>query len=387
MEILDLETLKRRSTSPGPGTTITPLYSNVHGAAQGLIAVDLWVVEPGSETPVRFHAEEPVLFVISGSGELSGIDGRNPARIGPETVVHIGPYEKHMLRNTGAEPLRLLVSTPLLVRTNRALGIRDDMGEEAPVPQVATGMVRSVREEPRNVHAEAATLTTPELPEPDAPVAPAGRANRPQPPRSRVAPEADVEEEADVPSVVDIASLMKRASDLPPSTGREKRRPAREPEPQPEPPVVEVEQPQDSEEAEEQSSLMELAIVFDGGSRGNPGQGYGSYLVQAPGRKPVIKRVEFGDNYTNNQAEYDSLIASLEYIVERLTATGRTPQGVQLQIKTDSDLVVNQVMGTYKVKDAGLKKRYEKAISLLEQFADWFIEWHPRDESVRLLGH
>src|SRR3712207_8425262 len=41
----------------------------------------------------------------------------------------------------------------------------------------------------------------------------------------------------------------------------------------------------------------------------------GSYMVQAPGRKPVIKRVEFGDNYTNNQAEYDTLIASLQYII------------------------------------------------------------------------
>ena len=70
---------------------------------------------------------------------------------------------------------------------------------------------------------------------------------------------------------------------------------------------------------------MELNVVFDGGSRGNPGQGYGSYMVQSPGRKPVVKRAEFGPNYTNNQAEYESLLACLNYIVDRLTATNRTP--------------------------------------------------------------
>ena len=143
----------------------------------------------------------------------------------------------------------------------------------------------------------------------------------------------------------------------------------------------------DEDAEEEHRELMELAVVFDGGSRGNPGQGYGSYLVQSPGRKPVIKRVEFGDNYTNNQAEYDTLLACLEYIIERLTATNRTPAQVALDIKSDSDLLVNQLQGNYKVKDAGLRQRHTKAMELLEQFGAWLITWHPREESVRLLGH
>jgi ribonuclease HI len=133
---------------------------------------------------------------------------------------------------------------------------------------------------------------------------------------------------------------------------------------------------------------MELQIVFDGGSRGNPGQGYGSFIVQQSGGRPSRpRRLEFGDNYTNNQAEYDTMIGALQYIIDRLTTTGRTPQQVQLDIRTDSDLVVNQILGNFKVKDAGLRKRHDQAIDLLSQFADWSISWHPRDESVRLLGH
>jgi ribonuclease HI len=147
------------------------------------------------------------------------------------------------------------------------------------------------------------------------------------------------------------------------------------------------EQAPDMEEEEGPGNMLELLVVFDGGSRGNPGQGYGSFLVQSPGRRPVIRRLEFGDNYTNNQAEYDTLIACLNYIIERLTATGRSPSQVLLDIRNDSELVVNQLLGTYKVKDASMKKRYQQAMELLEQFADWRIEWQPRDETVRLLGH
>jgi ribonuclease HI len=146
-------------------------------------------------------------------------------------------------------------------------------------------------------------------------------------------------------------------------------------------------QEEQEEDEEAANNLMELLAVFDGGSRGNPGQGYGSFLVQSPNRKPVIKRIEFGDNYTNNQAEYDSLIRCLEYIIERLEVTNRSPSMVQLEIKTDSDLVANQVLGNFKVKDAGLRKRHAQALELLDRFAEWSIQWQPREETVKLLGH
>jgi hypothetical protein len=48
---------------------------------------------------------------------------------------------------------------------------------------------------------------------------------------------------------------------------------------------------------------------------------------------------------------------------------------------------VNQLQGNYKVKDAGLRPRHARAEELLAQFGEWMITWHPREESVRLLGH
>jgi ribonuclease HI len=183
--------------------------------------------------------------------------------------------------------------------------------------------------------------------------------------------------------MADISAMMKRGSDVGAAERPERRQPKPEPEPE-EGATVEDEAEVDESEHHD---LMELDVVFDGGSRGNPGQGYGSYMVQSPGRRPVVKRVEFGDNYTNNQAEYDSLIAALEYIINRLDVTNRSPEQVALDIKTDSDLVVNQLQGTYKVKEGGLKPRHARALELLDQFGAWMVTWHPREESVRLLGH
>jgi ribonuclease HI len=176
---------------------------------------------------------------------------------------------------------------------------------------------------------------------------------------------------------------MRRASELKDQPKSERRRPAPSPE---EVPQVE-EQPQpEEEEAEEQSNLMELFVAFDGGIRGSTAQGHGRYLVQAPGRKAIVKSAEFDANFTPAQAQYEALIEGLRYIGARLEATGRTPQQVQLDIRSDNEGVVNGLLGTMKVKEPALKKRQEQALSLLATFADWRIEWHSPEESARLLG-
>ncbi|HYO48743.1 MAG TPA: reverse transcriptase-like protein, partial [Chloroflexia bacterium] len=299
-------------------------------------------------------------------GEVAGAEGGSSARVPQDSVIYLGPHEAHTLRNAGGAILRVLVSTPLVVRSNRALGIpaaspQANGRESAPAMPTANTEAAPPKEERARPQVER----------------PARQVAEPPPPLPLPA-----ESPGDEP-VPDISGLMKRGSDLVGAPRAERRRPAPPSEPEAQPEAA----PPADDDAEAESGLMELSVVFDGGSRGNPGQGYGSYMVQAPGRKPVIKRVEFGDNYTNNQAEYDTLIASLQYIIERLTATGRVPQQVAIDIKSDSDLLVNQVNGQYKVKDAGLRKRHDQAMALLEQFGAWLINWHGRDESVRLLGH
>ena len=63
----------------------------------------------------------------------------------------------------------------------------------------------------------------------------------------------------------------------------------------------------------------DYVLVFDGGSKGNPGQGYGSYaIIRAQDRAQRVERLDFGDGYTNNEAEYDSLIAGLQDLLRRI---------------------------------------------------------------------
>ncbi len=376
MEIRDVSSMKGYADRKGESAQVIQLYPA--GTANGLVAVDLWEIEPGGQTSLHAHSEEHVLFVLEGEGEIAaGETSGASARVTRDVVVYLGPREAHVIRNTGAALLRILASTPLLVRSERMLGI--------------------VALQPAGAEMQAASTTpTAEAPSSRAGgrqrtpgrVAEAQRAAEPASEKQDATPAAapPVGEPAGAESVPDISTLMKRGSDMVGAPRAERRRPVPEPEPGPVAPTGDG-AAQTEEDEEGRSDLMELFVAFDGGSRGNPGQGYGSYLVQSPGRKPVIKRVEFGDNYTNNQAEYDTLISCIEYIIARLEATGRTAQQVQLDIRSDSDLLVNQVLGNYKVKEAGLRKRHEQITNLLEQFADWRIEWHPREESVRLLGH
>jgi ribonuclease HI len=380
MEIHDASELMRRVASAQDGARTGQIYP-AGRADNSLVAVDLLEIEPGRGTQPSARPEEQIVYVLSGAGELGSGSG-NSLRLQANSVVRINHNENMHFRNTGRETLRLLVIMPLVVWSGRAQGVAPQQmapAQQERPPRASEPSVPSPRPEVRlNRVAE-----TPSPPV-DAPAAPPAPATEQTVAASE--PVQQREEEAPAPPV-DISSLVKKASELPAGPKPERRRPAPEPE-QPKDGAESIQQQEaEAEEEEAAGNLMELLAVFDGGSRGNPGQGYGSFLVQSPNRKPVIKRVEFGDNYTNNQAEYDSLIRCLEYIIERLEVTNRSPNIVQLEIKTDSDLVANQLLGNFKVKDAGLRKRHAQALELLDRFAEWSIEWQPREETVKLLGH
>ncbi len=126
-----------------------------------------------------------------------------------------------------------------------------------------------------------------------------------------------------------------------------------------------------------------IQIVFDGGSRGNPGQGYGSYQLTVRKKAETPQRLTFASDYTNNEAEYDTLIEALEAVVRRAKEPGR----VQLEIRGDSQLVINQVNGTWKAKDPRMQERKEHVLGAVEAHGSWRASWHPRGKSVKALGH
>ena len=135
--------------------------------------------------------------------------------------------------------------------------------------------------------------------------------------------------------------------------------------------------------------MTDYTLVFDGGSLGNPGRGYGSYRVtrNADG-KQKIRRLEFGDAVTSNMAEYRALIAGLEDVAAMVKDAGKGQGDYSVQVMGDSKLVVEQVAGRWKVRAENLRPLRERAAAMLGSFSRASsIKWQPRSASVRALGH
>lgn len=130
-----------------------------------------------------------------------------------------------------------------------------------------------------------------------------------------------------------------------------------------------------------------VRIVFDGGSRGNPGQGYGSFALDWPGQPRQVVRLDFGDDMTNNEAEYDTLIAALEAVHQGMVDKQVEPEATSVNIWGDSQLVCNQVRGDWRCKEPRLRTRLKKARALLGKFGIATLDYHPREKSVEILGH
>lgn len=131
----------------------------------------------------------------------------------------------------------------------------------------------------------------------------------------------------------------------------------------------------------------DYVIVFDGGSRGNPGFGYGSYLLKTRGGRQELRRLEFGDNQTNNEAEYRALICALQDLIERIETAGRHPREFSIRVQGDSALVINQIKGRWKLRHPRMRELCQQACHLLHRFGGWQIVQQPREDSVEVLGH
>jgi ribonuclease HI len=133
---------------------------------------------------------------------------------------------------------------------------------------------------------------------------------------------------------------------------------------------------------------VDYGITFDGGSQGNPGPGYGSYaLTRVSDGKQDLVRLDFGRTMTNNEAEYEALIAALQGLVERIEAAGRSPGDFGVEVRGDSSLVIHQVKGTWKTKDDRMRLLRNRCRELLARFKGYRLVLQGREESVRVLGH
>jgi len=109
----------------------------------------------------------------------------------------------------------------------------------------------------------------------------------------------------------------------------------------------------------------DIAIIYtDGGSRGNPGPAGIGAVITKDGQS-VASISEFLGVTTNNVAEYTALIKALEKSLEC---------GIEkVEVRTDSELMVRQMKGEYRVKNEGLKPLFLKAQALKNRFASFAI--------------
>jgi ribonuclease HI len=104
---------------------------------------------------------------------------------------------------------------------------------------------------------------------------------------------------------------------------------------------------------------VKARLSTDGGSRGNPGSAAYGYVLESDDGHVLDARGETIGVATNNVAEYRGLIAGLEKAVEL---------GIgELEVVSDSELLVNQMRGAYKVKNEALRELHAEASALADQ--------------------
>ncbi|MFY9813410.1 MAG: ribonuclease HI family protein [Dehalococcoidales bacterium] len=116
---------------------------------------------------------------------------------------------------------------------------------------------------------------------------------------------------------------------------------------------------------------MKLIINTDGLSKGNPGTAaIGATIKDERGKTlaAISKRIGIT---TNNVAEYKALIAALQQ--------AKKMGGTQVEIRADSELMIRQLNGRYKIKSAGLKPLYIEATQLLMKFETVSLKHIPRE--------
>ncbi len=125
---------------------------------------------------------------------------------------------------------------------------------------------------------------------------------------------------------------------------------------------------------------MIFTIYTDGGARGNPGpSGAGAIVKDAQGHI-VATIAAFLGIRTNNFAEYEAAILACEAIIKKFT--GKKLSLADVTINMDSELVVKQMNGLYRVKHPVLRKQHERLSALVSKFGTVSFIHIPREQNT-----
>lgn len=116
-----------------------------------------------------------------------------------------------------------------------------------------------------------------------------------------------------------------------------------------------------------------MIVNTDGGARGNPGPAACGVVIKSKDGIVIKKLGKYLGICTNNEAEYHGLILGLEEILKM----GES----EAEFLLDSQLIANQMLGNYKVKDYKLIPLYKKALKLAEKFSRIDFIYIPREKN------
>lgn len=118
----------------------------------------------------------------------------------------------------------------------------------------------------------------------------------------------------------------------------------------------------------------EIVVHIDGASRGNPGPAAYGVVVETAEGAPVAAFSKFLGRATNNAAEYEALLAALDYALAN--------QHRRLWVFCDSELIARQIEGRYKVKSSDLKPLYDRARAEIARLESFRIRHVPRAQNA-----
>ncbi len=128
--------------------------------------------------------------------------------------------------------------------------------------------------------------------------------------------------------------------------------------------------------------MVQYSVYTDGGSRGNPGISAYAFVI-FDSNIEIYSSSGFLGISTNNKAEYTALLTALKYIVSKIQESNIDLTITNYTLYSDSELMVKQIKGEYKVKDEDLKILYLECKELIKKIANFKIEHVRREKNKR----
>ncbi len=127
--------------------------------------------------------------------------------------------------------------------------------------------------------------------------------------------------------------------------------------------------------------MKKITIYTDGAARGNPGESASGYIIYGKDGEILKKHEEYNGVKTNNYAEYNAILLALGWCTKNMG----NPEKLGVVLYSDSQLVVNQLNGVYKVKSSDMLEFNERIRTIIGNFGSFKIINVPRENKSIIL--